>query len=1049
MTSPVSEAIPRRRMTRTRWWLAGMAALLFLILLAAWLERRTIANSYVDALMAEKGVPARYTIVDLGPGGQRMENVVIGDPARPDLTADWVETVTRLGWNGPNVVAIRAGAVRMRGRIVDGRVSLGALDRLLPKGDGGPFSLPDIALSVADGRMRLDTPVGPVGMKLTGSGNLRSGFDGTLAAVAPRLASDDCAVAGASGYWRITTLAGAPRLRGPTRGVQVVCGDMIVRGILAEVDARPGAQLDRADGTARIAVGEVRSPTLWLKQLGGTVAQRGTFKDAKGDLALSSGALAAYGASAVRGRIEGAYRIGPTTGFDGVARLERASLPERLRTRLAALAATGAGTPVAPLLEQLGPALALAGRDAAVRADVGLASDDTGVHLSIATLESRSASGATVALAGGEGVSLDGGGVRIDGTLSLAGGGLPQGRVALSQAAPGAPMTGTATFAPYRADGAELALTPVRFRATPGGNTSFSTLATLSGPLGDGRVEQARIALNGGWDGRGRLVLNPRCEAGGFRSLSIAGLRLNPARFALCPHGRALLTIDGGRIGGGARIAAPRLTGTLGGSPLSLAAHGSELRFGDGGLRVDGLTARLGAGAAPSELAISSLIGTIAGGGIAGKYTGAGGRIGAVPLVMSEAAGNWRLKSGVLTLDGGLTLADANSAAPRMNPLPVRDIAFRLANGRIAASGQVRGPDGVVRVADVTIAHDLSSGTGEAKLAVPGITFSERLRPEQLTPTTFGIISAVSGSVHGDGLIRWSPAGVTSTGEFTADGIDLAAAFGPVTGLKTTIRFTDLLALESAPGQVATVATLNPGVPVTDGVFRYQTLSGSRVRVEGARWPLAGGELILEPTLLDFSRPVKRYMTFRIVGLDARTFLQTFEYDNLDATGTFDGELPIVFDADGGELVNGRLVARDGGSLAYRGEVSKENLGTWGNLAFGALRSLRFRALELTLDGPLAGNIVTRARFSGVAQGEGTTSNFLIRRLAKLPFVFNVRIEAPFRSLIGSVRSFYDPSILIEENLPALIREQERIENENKRNGSQQPIQPPESETKR
>ena len=42
--------------------------------------------------------------------------------------------------------------------------------------------------------------------------------------------------------------------------------------------------------------------------------------------------------------------------------------------------------------------------------------------------------------------------------------------------------------------------------------------------------------------------------------------------------------------------------------------------------------------------------------------------------------------------------------------------------------------------------------------------------------------------------------------------MDLAAPFGPVTGLKTTMHFTDLWKLETAPHQVATVAVDQPGI---------------------------------------------------------------------------------------------------------------------------------------------------------------------------------------------------------------------------------------------
>lgn len=1037
MALPVSDPIPRRRMTRTRWWLAGMTALLGVILVAGWLERRTIAGGYIDDLLAERGVPARYRIADLGPGGQRLTDVLIGDPRRPDLTADWVETGTRLTWSGAQVTSVRAGRVRVRGRIVNGRISLGALDKLLPKPSGAPFALPDIDLSVADGRMRLDTAVGPVGLKLSGNGNVRGGFDGMLAAVAPRLSSGGCAATGASGYWRITTSAGAPRLIGPTRAAALTCGDWHARALLGQLDAQPGARLDRADGTSRVTLAELRSPTIWLKQLNGTVRQRGTFSDARGDVALTSGPAAAFGASAVGTRLEGGYRIGPATSFQGIASASRASVPARWREQLGDLGARGAGTPLEPILDQLGRSLALAGRDAAVRAELSLANGQGGWLAQITDATIESSSGARVTWADGTGVTVGPDGTRIDGTVTTGGGGLPDGRVMLAQTAPRAPIVGEGSFAPYRAGTATLALEPVRFRATAGGNTGFSTIATLSGPLGDGRVKAARIAFNGGWDGRGRLVLNPRCEAAQFDRLSIAGLRLDPARFALCPVGRALVTLDNGRLGGGARIAAPRLTGTLGGSPLTLAARGSELRFGDGGLQVDGLSARLGQGDTPSELAIASLTGRIVGGGITGRYARAGGRIGVVPLLMSEAAGDWRLNAGVLSLDGGLTVSDARTESPRFLPLPVRDIAFRLANGRIVASGQLRGPDGVVRVADLTLAHDLARATGEARIAVPGLTFNEGLQPRQLTPLVVGVIAGVRGTVNGEGLIRWTPQGVTSSGQFGTENMDLAAAFGPVTGLTTRVRFTDLLAMESAPDQVATVASINPGVAVEGGELRYQLLAGPKVKVDGARWPFAGGTLALEPSLLDYSSSVEKRLTFRIEGLDAAVFLQRFDYKNLTATGVFDGTLPMIFADEGGRIENGRLKARGGGTLAYVGEVSQENLGTWGNLAFDALKALRYRELDLTLNGPLAGEIVTNARFGGVAQGEGTKSNFLVRRLAKLPFVFNVRITAPFRALLDTARSFYDPSVMMQRDLPDLIA-REKLKNA----GQPAPIQP-------
>jgi hypothetical protein len=135
----------------------------------------------------------------------------------------------------------------------------------------------------------------------------------------------------------------------------------------------------------------------------------------------------------------------------------------------------------------------------------------------------------------------------------------------------------------------------------------------------------------------------------------------------------------------------------------------------------------------------------------------------------------------------------------------------------------------------------------------------------------------------------------------------------------------------------------------------------------------------------------------------------------------------MIFDERGGRIEDGHLVVRPGGgTIAYVGEVSQEDLGFWGNFAFQALKSLRYRNLDIVMNGPLAGEMITEVKFAGVSQGAGANRNFLFDRLQKLPLVFNLRIKAPFRGLIDSAQSFYDPRRLIKRNLPALIEEQRK-----------------------
>lgn len=1039
-----AEARARSRFGERRRIAIGIVLVLFLLFLGLWFARKPVAEGFIDRELAAHHVPARYRIADLGLGRQRLRDVVIGDPRAPDLVADWLETETAVGFSGPFLKGVRAGHVRLRGRIVDGRVSLGAIDRLLPPPSGKPFALPVLEADIADLRIRLDTPAGPVGLKLSGRGKLADGFAGTVAGAAPSLANAGCTARGVAAVLRLRIAQGRPHLAGPVRAADLSCAGGQAKTIALALDTEFGAALDRWVGSARVSAASGQAGGIGARALGGLIRFAGGAAATGGTIDLAAQdvrSLRRPGVAARRVGIAGDYRLGQAMAFDGTVNADHAALPPALLRPVTALAESAAGTPVAPLATQLARAGQAAARDLSGEMTVALRYAGGQGAARLSRLAARSGSGARIALAGGNGVAFGWptGGMRVDTRLTLAGGGLPEAAVALAQDAAGAPMRGTATIRPYAAGDARLALSPVVFSTAAGGATRIATRATLSGPLGDGRVEGLSLPLSVHL-GRGAVVVNPACAPLTVDRLMSAGLRLEAAKVVLCPLDGALVRANGERVDGGVRVGATRLAGRLGSSPLTLALAGGTFDLARRAFTARAVAARLGGAERQTSINVATLSGRVGGDALTGRFAGGAGQIGNVPLLLSAADGNWRLAGGDLGLTGALTVADAQTASPRFQPLAARDVVLTLANGVIDARGRLAEPASGTKVADVVIRHQLSDGAGAADLRVPGIAFTDGFQPDRLTRLTYGVIADVRGTVSGEGHIGWTDRGVTSTGVFRTAGTDLAAAFGPVTGIATEIRFTDLLALASAPGQVASVRTINPGVPVNDGRITFQTLPESRIQVERGDWPFAGGTLRLDPTLLDFSQAAERRMTFHVAGVRADQFLQQFDFDNLDATGIFDGVLPMIFDQSGGRIENGDLTVREGGgTIAYVGDLTQKDLGLWGNIAFQALKSLRYRSLTIGMNGPLAGEMITSVRFAGVSQGAGAKSNFLIRRLQRLPFVFNIRIKAPFRGLIDSAQSFYDPKRLIQRNLPALIQQQ----------GAHPaaPVQPPASET--
>jgi hypothetical protein len=271
----------------------------------------------------------------------------------------------------------------------------------------------------------------------------------------------------------------------------------------------------------------------------------------------------------------------------------------------------------------------------------------------------------------------------------------------------------------------------------------------------------------------------------------------------------------------------------------------------------------------------------------------------------------------------------------------------------------------------------------------------------------------VKGTVTGTGRIDWDEKGVSSSGRFSSDSLDFAAAFGPVKGASGTIVFTDLLGLTTAPDQVLKVASVNPGIEVTGGEVVFRLTNGQALSVERGTWPFMGGTLTMRPVTLNLGVSERRDYVLEIRSLEAAQFVQRMELENLSATGTFDGEIPLVFDVDGnGRVEGGHLVSRDGGNLSYVGALTYKDLSTMANMAFDALRSLDYKGMAIDMNGPLTGEIVTRVRFDGVSQGAGAKQNIITRQIGKLPFRFVVTVTAPFYQVITNIRSMYDPAMV-------------------------------------
>jgi hypothetical protein len=1024
-----------RRLRRARQIGGGVAVLLALGAGALWLAREPIADSFIAGELAARGVQGRYQITRIGPRTQRLENLVIGDPRRPDLTVRLVEVDIGWGFTGARIARVQASGVQLRGRLHDGALDLGQVGRLL-EGGAGEAELPDWRVQIDDARADIDSDYGMLVMSMDGSGPMRSGFIGTLGLSAPSLAAGDCTLDRLIAPMDLTTERGQIVIDGPIQSRALVCkgADVHLAMPRLKVNLRGDLALKDVSGAVTFNADGAQQQRRSLGPLNGLLTFKGSGDELRGSAALSTLQAEGDGVALGMAKLGGSFVARPS-GRERALAWQGDATVEDIRPAdgvdLTGLMRAAMGTPLEPLARKLAEAVVKIGKDNRLVLVGKLNMIGTRGNASVETVNLTSASGARIATAPGSAarVQWPDGGAQAAGTLTIAGGGLPEGRNSLASDATGR-MNGTATLAEYRAGSARLALTPVQFSLGGNGGGQFRTRVTLDGPLPDGALTGLTVPVDARLLPGGGIRLAEDCAPVRWQSLRLSGMALHPGNLRLCG-------IADGRL----EVGALALAGTMGDSPLALSAASAHYGLADGSFEVNAPSVSIGDAEAPVRFAALNVTGgRTEAGAIAGTIEGGAGRIGTVPLDLSDIAGQWTFADGKLALDGALQVSDT-ATERRFNPLAGRDVHLTFADGRIDATGMLVHPGRNAAVAAVTIHHMLASGEGRALLKLDRLTFGRALQPDDLTPLALGVVANVTGVVEGEGRINWTGDAVTSDGIFSTKDMALAAAFGPVEGLSTTIRFTDLLGLRTAPGQVVTLATVNPGIEVHDGVIRYALISNEQAVIEGGHWPFSGGDLELMPSTLELDARKPRLLTFRVVGLDAGAFINTLELDNISATGTFDGLLPMIFDATGGRIDGGLLVARQqgnppliltstaglsvpcdesrqSGNLSYVGDVSNADLNAFSKLAFDALKNLRYRCLAIMLDGALDGEFVTRLSINGINQGtEEARKSFIARPFLGLPFIFNVRIEAPFRGLLSTAAGLADPSVAIHNSL--------------------------------
>lgn len=750
--------------------------------------------------------------------------------------------------------------------------------------------------------------------------------------------------------------------------------------------------------------------------------------------------------------------------FSGEARVvfAQSRLNDTAQADLRAAFPDIADAPVGPTFAQAERALDAAADHFDLSIPIAMTATEGGFRLRIAApAEARSSTGARILLSplrqDGPALMLQWPGPALSGAiaLELSGGGAPNASLLLDTVnwTPGAPFEadGTLTLADWRAGSASIAANElgIGFVVQPqgGGRIDLRGPTHITGPLGDGEVRALVATLDLGvqWGNGWRVTPNSGCLPIRLGGIDAAGLSFANGDFSLCPLNGALIAADANEnLSGGFSIRSLGLNGRMSGpegQPARLSANNIvglfRGRSGDFTLALEADAPRLSIQMAEERTLAINLQRITADAHIAdtwsitGSFDAGSLTDPTLPGSISAIEGAWTAEpvdnKPVIRVNAGEALLTANrppteADRPLFNPLRIIDANAVMSDGQITASGAIVLEERLRQLARFSARHAIDEGAGSATVVAEQITFGPQLQPYEITEQARGMVEGVTGPISANAEITWSRDTLLGNAHVSLQGVSLATATIPIVNdVRGEIYFNDLWLLTTPPGQQITVGELNPGVAVTNGRVRFQLLPEERVSIERAEFDFASGTLAMSPATIALGADETGFeLTLR--GVDAADLLRTLNVPDLTATGQIEGNFPLLLTRQSAFVQNGVLRATgEGGVISYTGHAGDSATGV-SRIAFDALRSFRYDALSLTIDGDLNGDVISSIDFSGQNSGRPIDLTPIASipgvgrvTVSGVPFDFNVRVTAPFRRLAQTAATITDPGSLIDQ----------------------------------
>ncbi len=370
-----------------------------------------------------------------------------------------------------------------------------------------------------------------------------------------------------------------------------------------------------------------------------------------------------------------------------------------------------------------------------------------------------------------------------------------------------------------------------------------------------------------------------------------------------------------------------------------------------------------------------------------------------LPVVISASdlafAGKIGADGPAFGIDGGQVQITSvvEDGGPVFEPLVLK-AEGRFEMDRLVMNGTLAGVSGDQSYGTLELIHNVSEGAGSAVFDSKSLRFApDGLQPYDLTEKLRGLAVDTTGQITALAKAAWSSEGLTTSGELGLRNLSFSTfRLGRIEGVSGTIKFTDLLAVESEPEQLVTIDVINltPDLVLQDGRIQLSLQGPGAARLDGAVWPFAGGTLRIDPTTWKTDAALQQ-VAISVERMKAEEILKIFKVPDLEVTGTLSGRFPIEIDGASAIIRDARLEALGDGRISYTGQAGEDasTADRYAKLTFDALKNFQYEVLSLTADGSLTGQMMLKLGLAGrnpdVLEGQAFNLNIsLDSDLAKL-----------------------------------------------------------------